>query len=157
VQVRVDGHQPVDETGQEAAHDGLADRLAGVEGVVLSHVAQVRRQQRHRACPGRTQGLHRQQQFDQLVVRAVEAAQQHHLGGDRRRHGDPGLTVRKTMHLHQRGLGPQRAGQRLRLRRAFGESENEGRDGAVVGRQRGSSSWQRPGAGAAMVLDGRTG
>ena len=41
----VHGNQRVEVAGQELPHDSLADGLAGVEGLVLPHVAQVGRDQ----------------------------------------------------------------------------------------------------------------
>jgi hypothetical protein len=81
VQVRVHGDHGVEQAGQEGADDALADRLAGVEGDVLAHIGQVRRHQREVAHAQAARGAGGQQQFDELVVGLVQAAQQHGARG----------------------------------------------------------------------------
>jgi len=79
MQVRVHRDQTVHHVGQEAANDGLADDLAWVKGDVLAHVGQVRG---HQQDPLGTQAAGftaHQQQFNQFVIGAVEAAVDHQL------------------------------------------------------------------------------
>jgi len=55
----------------------LAHGFARVEGNVLAHVGEVRRHQREVAHTQAARGAGGQQQFDELVVGLVQAAQQH--------------------------------------------------------------------------------
>ena len=107
VQVRIDGDHSVKQAGQERADDALAHGFAGMESDVLAHVSQVRRHQREVAHAQGTRGAGGQQQFNQLVVGLVEAAQQHGAHGQLarpvHRQSQFELAIRKAMALH----GPQ--------------------------------------------------
>ena len=77
VQMRVHRHHPVDGRRQKPPDDPLADRLAWMKGDVLTHVAQIGRDQFDRPRPAIAQRRGGQQQVDQPVVRAVQRTVKH--------------------------------------------------------------------------------
>ena len=72
MQVRVHRDHGVEQSGQELAHDLLADGFAGVEGDVLPHIGHVRGHQRQVLRAQCSRGAGRQQEFNQFVVGLVQ-------------------------------------------------------------------------------------
>ena len=81
MQVRVDGDHGVEARRQQPAEVTLADHLAGREGHVLAHVGQVRADQRQVRGAQFARAGGGQQQFGELGVRLLQAAQQHDARG----------------------------------------------------------------------------
>ena len=107
MQVGIHADHGIEQTRQKRAHDALADGFAWMERNILAHVGQVRRYQgevAHAQIAGRTG---RQQQFNEFLVRLVQAAQQDGTFGHASSHIDrqrqPQFAVRKSVALH----GPQ--------------------------------------------------
>lgn len=130
MQVRVDGDQPIEVLGNKGADDGLADHLAGVEGDVLAHIGQVGRHQQQ-ALHAEGAGLAgHQQQLDQFVVGAVEAAVQQHLAryglAGAERQAQAQLVIGETVPLDGRGRQAQGLGQAQGRGLFVGEIQQQG-------------------------------
>ncbi|MCY1434694.1 hypothetical protein D9M71_507610 [compost metagenome] len=115
MQVRVDGKHRIEALGEELADHPLADHLAGMEGDVLAHVGQVRRHQQQAAGAETARLAGHQQQLDQLLVGAVEAAVQHQGVGQHlalsQRQAQAQLVVGKAVAFDARGRQAGRRGQ----------------------------------------------
>lgn len=72
MQMRIDGDHAVEPSGEQRADDLLTDGFAFVEGRVLSHVAEIGRQQDEAFRTSAPERLGREGQSDQLFVRPVE-------------------------------------------------------------------------------------
>ncbi|MCY1549699.1 hypothetical protein D9M68_858810 [compost metagenome] len=113
MQVRVHRDHGVKQTGQEAADDALAHRFAGVERDVLPHVGQVWRHQREVHGAELVRGARDQQDFNQLLVRLVQAAPEHHTRWQALGQSQAQLAVRKAVALNDGQRQTRRSGNRL--------------------------------------------
>ena len=115
VQVRVDGDQPVELAGQQLAKHPLADYFTGIEGDVLAHVGQIRRDQDQSPGAQSARLAGDQEQLDQLLVGMVEAAVDHQLLGDglafAQWQTQAQFVIGKTVALDCRGGQPRGFGQ----------------------------------------------
>jgi len=72
MQVRIDCDDPVEGFVQHGGKDMLADRFAGVELLVLSHIGQVRRDEDQSLRAGAPQPIGGKQEFDELLIWTIE-------------------------------------------------------------------------------------
>ncbi len=140
VQVGIHGDQCIAELGEKAADNGLADRLSGHEFLVLAHIAEIGRDQddlTRTQMPGR---FRRQQQLDQFLVGAIEAAEQDDAFRDCLGQAQQALLVGKGMDLDGHAGQLQGPGQGLRLRQGVGEGKDQHQDSTKPG----GMSWASP-------------
>ena len=101
VQVRIDGHEPVDVLREEPTDRPRRDGFASLELPVLSHVGQIRRDQAHSNSAHGARGIGHKQQGQHLVVGMRErAGEQHALSGAVRLDPEVRFAVGKSPRMH---------------------------------------------------------
>ncbi len=119
----IDGNHIVEQLSEEAADDGLTDRLACGKGGILTHVTQVRG---HQGQALRTELACRrggQQQFDKFVIGAVQAATNDDMRWQLCRQGHLAFAIREMVYRHPRISAVKCRGKPLRLCFVFFESQ----------------------------------
>ncbi len=99
VEVGIDGDQFLHPVRQELADDGLADGLAGAEGLVLAHVTEVGGDQSQVAYPQFAGGGGGQGELDELVVGVIQTPAQDDPLAQASGKSHPALAVGKVVNL----------------------------------------------------------
>ena len=102
MQMRIDGEQPVEVPCEKAADDSLADRLACMEGPILTHVAEVGRDERQATRPELASGSGGELELNKFAVRLIQAATEDYIFRQRRWQPHQAFAVRKRMNLYAR-------------------------------------------------------
>ena len=106
MQMRVYGHDPVEERREKARHGLLADRLAFMEGLVLPHVAEIGRDEHETACTGATKSVCCKHQIDEPCVRSIQRTVDQRRPG-RTRNADAALAIGKCVDVDQVHVEPE--------------------------------------------------
>ena len=131
--MRLDGEHRVEAPPQPVADHALRDGLAWCEDRVLSHVGEVRRDERHAPRAGAAQRVGREHGLDQLRVGVVEGAHDDGVVGGWGVDTDETLAVGKAMHRDAIAADAQMACQRA----AEGGAVCEGVDVETYSRRHG--------------------
>ena len=130
VQVRLDGDDPIEPRPDQPPQHVAAQGLPRLENLVLAQVGHVGRDQHQSPRAGAPQGVGRQAQGHQLVVRSGEGSvEESRLMS--RRHRRQGLAVRKAMQMDRVQRELQLIGQPLGRRTVLLEGEDRGAHGAI--------------------------
>ncbi|GMV61392.1 MAG: hypothetical protein AMXMBFR74_05610 [Parvibaculum sp.] len=106
MQMRVYRHDPVEERREKARHGLLADRLAFMEGLVLPHVAEIRRDENETLCASAAKSVCGKHQIDEPRIRPVQRTVDQG-GPSRPRNANATLTIGKCVDIDQVRIEPE--------------------------------------------------